>query len=333
MTRTIFSGSLIFALTLSLPSLAAAAEPVISDSGNDVMVSVAGVRAAAGPVVPRGDQIEVALAAPGATPRKMQFDDPTIKRIELTNDTLIVTVHHSRESTILTAQQARVEMIAGHLRLTFPRSPRHTATEKVATPIALASASEPVIAKAPTPPAPKIAPPAPAIEHAPAFLPSPPIAEITTASPSARGAWWLIAFGAVALAAVVFARRKKTGSDTGDLLRVIASRSLGGKARLLLVESKGTRLLISVDERGTRLLSKVDHDHDADDALGEPNENGDGPSQLTAPIPINRNSPSVAGLLKLRQHAAPANNNRDDDGRNTEWFNELAAATKRTARQ
>ena len=96
-----------------LSSLASASEPVVSDSGSDVVVSIVGVVATGAHATPRGDQLEIAIA-PGATPHKFLFDDVTVKRVEITPDTLLITVHHSRESTVLTAQQAqRAQRIAG----------------------------------------------------------------------------------------------------------------------------------------------------------------------------------------------------------------------------
>ncbi len=330
-------------------SVAAAAEPVVSSSGNDVVVSIGGITTAGNHAIARGDQIEIPLLSrAGSTPRKFSFDDATIKRVEITDDTLIVTVHHSRESTILTAQQAHIDSSNNRVRIVMPRSPRHSPIEN-SEPVEAAPA-KPIAVAAPAIPEPKAATNAPE-PKAPEMVASnnntaPALADITAPAPSSRGPWWMIAFGALALIGIVVARRRRPNADTTDMLRVVASRSLGGKSRLVLVEAKGKKLLLSVDERGTRLISQMapDHNSDDDDASGNNDEtfgealgisryadsdNHDG----DAKAPVAKASPAVAGLLKLRQGKSAHNNDAGAGNGNGNWLAELAAATKRAGQK
>ncbi len=110
---------------------------------------------------------------------------------------------------------------------------------------------------------------------------------------------------------VLWARRRRP-TTTVDAIRVIASRSLGGKSRVVLLAAGDRELLLSVSDRGTaRLIGRWRTNGVAGDLADLPLERAatgtdvdadadrSGPTRRSLRTPTA--SPSVAGLLKLRK--------------------------------
>ena len=164
-----------------------------------------------------------------------------------------------------------------------PRPPVAAAAPR--PPVAAAAPRPPVAAAAPRPPVAAAAAPRPAIataadivkeprEPTPAStsaakLPSaPPDDDLSEARPIAAASAaperaparlpWLA--GAALLSGLLFlaARRKKRAAAIAPSLRVLASQSLGGRSRLVLVEAEGRRILLAVNDANTRVVTQYD---------------------------------------------------------------------------
>ena len=117
--------------------------------------------------------------------------------------------------------------------------------------------------------------------------------------------------------AVVLLRRKRGQVAAADPIRIVASRSLGGKAKVVLLAAGGRELLVAIDGRGTRLLARwrADEDEAAEASPSKPDLEsaaarlrralGSGPLAAVAPVepapPVTPSSSAVSGLLRLRQ--------------------------------
>ncbi len=124
------------------------------------------------------------------------------------------------------------------------------------------------------------------------------------------------------LGLVVWARKRKPPAEA-EAIRVISSRSLGGKARIVLVAAGERELLLSVSDRGaTRLIGRWRRGDtaatgahasasaaasiDTDEQLTlDPgvDEDRPGPTRQGTRGP----SPAVAGILKLRRQDSSPN--------------------------
>jgi len=51
-------------------------------------------------------------------------------------------------------------------------------------------------------------------------------------------------------------RRRKAGTTSAEPFRVIASRSLGAKSKLVLIEVQDQKIPASVDDKATRVLTR-----------------------------------------------------------------------------
>lgn len=68
-------------------------------------------------------------------------------------------------------------------------------------------------------------------------------------------AWGIV--GALALAAVVFVRRRQASLPGSDAIRLVTSRYLGAKRFLTIVEVDGERLLLGVAGDRVSLVAKL----------------------------------------------------------------------------
>jgi flagellar biogenesis protein FliO len=156
---------------------------------------------------------------------------------------------------------------------------------------------------------------------------------------------------AALLAAVVLAgaagamwMRRRKAAPAQDLLRILASRPLGGKARLVLVGAHDREILVSIGERGAKVLSDWStRSNENLPAKAAPSGSRGGSAPASAPTgagpfggaePSGMGaaamigaSPAVAGILRLKQ-SEPRPELPPDD-LDAEWARAVLAAAGR----
>lgn len=74
-----------------------------------------------------------------------------------------------------------------------------------------------------------------------------------------RTAWWVLVALIVGVPALLFAQKRRGGGKVQEpLLKVLASQSLGGKAKLMIVEADGKRILLAVNDQTTRVVANLE---------------------------------------------------------------------------
>ncbi len=227
---------------------------------------------------------------------------------------LIVRLHHSKHTTERIAAATIAQDANGSLKLIIPRQPSGsapvaTAAAVAAAPVAttpVAPAAEAAAIAAPvakTPSAKSEAKPeakleakpdakidakseakTPAIAIVPAEQLGIPVAKEQVSTDSLlddhkanpRTAWWVLLTLIIGVPALLFAQKRRGGGKVQEpLLKVLASQSLGGKAKLMIVEADGKRILLAVNDQTTRVVANLEaavaavgadngRDHEAD---------------------------------------------------------------------
>jgi hypothetical protein len=324
-----------FIFFLLLPAVAAAAPPSLTGDATTVIVTVPGVRALGEPRV-AGDRIELPIE-PGAPTSKTYFGkDPTVRKVE------ILATPAPRVSVQVRHGKGTIEILGGATRLVTEdgedgavtlRIPR--TKEAAAAAVAAPPAPEPpavtvepaavqvkTVAAAPPPPPPVVvetpAPP-PRLTGGPAAAAPPPPLTGVPAGDSPTSPARLLLLGAILCAcgaAVVVARRRQAGSKkpaSPGSIEVLASRSLGGKTRAVLLSVNDSQMLLAVSDHGARLIHQwyggeegqpvADRDIVYDSpllAMAEPAPSSPD-TEPQVPVGVRRPSAAVAGLLKLRR--------------------------------
>lgn len=324
---------------------------VVVDRGDRVDVIVRGAVAASGPANAVGDRVEIPLADLPLSPMSLRSADSTVGKVELLagpKPRLSIALHHGRETTAKIANAAEIVTAAEGFRVTLLRSSALKSYVKPPEP-ALASApaieTKPIEPPAPVPaPAPVAVPvPAPAAAAVPAPAAAP--APVASAPPAQASAPILgaqsssdmsplriaaLAIGLGACAVVLFVARRRRGNAPGDQIRVLASQSLGGKHRVVLVSAGKREFLLALSEKDTRVIGRwrkpAAARATADEPIEVPSRTGllsamERPAAIPAALPPA--SPAVAGLLKLRKTSpSPAGTPQND----LEWAARLARA-------
>ncbi len=313
---------------------------------DEVTISVQGAKIA-GAIVSVGDRIEIPLEG-AIEPQQIEIKDDTVRRVSLVGGEplrLVAILRHGHGKTRRIAEQAQVATIGKGLRITLRRQPSSDSKSAASlTPASPVSASATVTASA-TASVPATVPvtvpvPAPATVAVPAPIASAP-------EPTTRRTWTvlaaLLACGALA---IVAKRRRATGGKLEEPpLQILASQSLGGKNRIVLMSAGGRELLIAVSDRGARLLTRWNarparerpeplpfsgRSVEAESA-GEENDEEE-PALRPIPSPAVPPSPAIAGLLRLRRQSpqraseSEASDESDTTAADAEWTRELLAA-------
>ena len=285
----------LIAATLLTATVALSA-PVEFDGSGDhrVTISAAGLKAA-GAVVAHGDMLEIPLAATDASAH-IDADDATVKHIDLiggAHPRLIVRLHHSKHTTERIAAATIAQDADGSLKVIIPRQPSGSAPVATAAavaaapaatvPVAPAAETAPIaapVAKTPiakseakpeakieAKPDAKVEAKTPAIAIVPAEQLGIPVAkeQVSTDSllddhkASPRTAWWVLLTLIIGVPALLFAQKRRGGGKVQEpLLKVLASQSLGGKAKLMIVEADGKRILLAVNDQTTRVVANLE---------------------------------------------------------------------------
>ncbi len=295
------------------------------------------------------ERLELPLA--GTAPRaKRSSDDGTVRRVEIRGDAtrvLSIKLRHERDRVAVIAGAASFIQIGDDLHVVIPRAP---ATSPAVDPAPVAVTIddddielEPAAAAGTTGAATATAP-------APAALPSPATLASPTAPATALGAghssptstrWWLV-FGGVVLVSVgltAVIRRHRRPAPAVNQLEIIASRSLGGKSRVVWISAGDRELLIAVSPQQIRPLGQWRRStapaergfgRFLDDAVAEAPTPG--LARSTSELPRSRPptaSPAVSGLLRLRERIPPVNEAvaTGDEDADAQWARDLVAAT------
>jgi flagellar biogenesis protein FliO len=342
---------------------------VVTPMTDHIEITVPGATAVAPQANAHFDFIEVELSAPVAViPVVDSSDDATFKRVQMSDGgtpRVRIQLHHSAGTTAKIAAVTRVVVAEDGLHISFPRKESLPAWAPVAHAGAVmegpAAPAPPKAAAAPAAAAAAAAAPAAAAAAAAAAAPAtaadplaaPPAA--ATASPLALPAspqsgppitsilFVLGICGAGGLL-VLWARKRRPHAAPEEAIRVLASRSLGGKSRVVLLAAGDREMLLSVSDRGTAKLigrwrrgdsavaatqaaslraaiaaddddafmldpspaSKLSSMMASAGAALDDERTGSGPTRQGSRGP---SSPSVAGLLKLRRGDSSPNLN------------------------
>jgi len=326
---------------------------VVVDRGEKVDVIVRGSMAATGPATSVGDRVEIPLADLPMSALSLRSADATVGRVEILpgpKPRLSIALHHGRDTTAKIAGAAEIVTAPEGFRVTLLRSsalksyvkppeaiapPPPAAEIKPIEPIAApAAAAIPAPVPAPTVAA-SVATAAPAAAPAPApalgtiqSQPAAPIAGTQTSSDIGGARLAALAIGLIACAVLLFVARKRRGTTAGADIRVIASQSLGGKHRVVLVAAGKREFLLALSEKGTSVIARW---RTQTRAIAEP-QRIDAPARppmITAtekailPAALPPASPAVAGLLKLRKTSPSPSGTPQND---LEWAARLARA-------
>lgn len=341
------------------------------DHGDAVEIVAHGaIAAAAAPVAVVRERVEIALSNRPSSMRRL-VEDPTALLLELRGDqprVLSVKLRHDHDRVVALAGAVSYTQVGDALHVLIPR--------RVAAPPPEAAAIAPAAATAPavTPPAapgappataaPTTATPAPAAALPRALAPAAPSAPAGPAAIAGGGSsratgtrWWMVLAGLVLVGGggVVLARRKRAIAVPENQLELIASRSLGGKARVVWMAAGDHELVIAVSPQQIRALATwprttpptprsfgraLDDARATDDTRAElpaeppPRATTARPSEpvlARGSVPIPRlaalASPAISGLLRLRDRgAAPPPPMTDDDlDEDPRWTRELTS--------
>jgi flagellar biogenesis protein FliO len=237
---------------------------------------------------------------------------------------LIVRLHHSKHTTERIAAETVAQDANGGIKVIIPRQPSASATTAApvaAAPIASApKAAEPApiaktdAAKPAAKPAAKIdathdakveakadaknevkseaKAPAP-IAIVPAEQLGIPVAKEPVSTDSLlddhksnpRTAWWVLVALILGVPALLFAQKRRGGGKIQEpLLKVLASQTLGGKAKLMIVEADGKRILLAVNDQTTRVVANLEAAVAAVGNDADANAEADGDDDLDFPI-------------------------------------------------
>jgi hypothetical protein len=137
-----------------------------------------------------------------------------------------------------------------------------------------------------------------------------------------------------------FVRRRRKSQPAPERLEIIATRSLGGKSRVVWLGAGDRELVIAVTPQQVRPLAQWRRGaatgergfgrvfDDARDTMDAPLARGTGvdlPRHRTGPIA----SPAVSGLIKLRERVPTVNEDvaTGDEDADAQWARDLIAAT------
>lgn len=124
--------------------------------------------------------------------------------------------------------------------------------------------------------------------------------------PESTSPMGIIAAGLIVAACgglAVWAKRKqKLSGPDGEAIRVVGTKSLGGRSSLMLISARGRDVLLSVNEKGATLLVEWPGGQETTEvAIEEP--------VFEAPkveeAPVTASSAAVSGLVRLRQQTQP----------------------------
>ena len=324
------------------------------DNGNHVVIVVPNAVPRTQKITNYSDRIEVAIGKSEWTGTR-RFRDRTVKRVDVLggrNPRISVQLRHGRKKTAAISRHVLIGKQAGGVALEiqryghfYARNPEPT-EEKQDVPEEVPnvviekkeSLAEPVAA--PPPAAISVAKP---VESTPPRLPAQPPMEdaaVMSMKESSEEESGLVAglmitlillAGCAALAWHV--KRNRTILVPENSLDVVASRVMGSKAKVSLLNAGERQFLLAVNDKGVQLLSQWRRCQSPTTRLGGIGSDERPPREADNRNRLSHSSPAVAGLVALRSRAdLPEVNEAVATGDATadeEWARELLIATKK----
>ena len=350
------AGLCVAGLVLSAGSATAAPKFSIAKSEQLVTVTATGVKLASGDVSSRSDRIEVRIADPSAKAR-LRVKDKTVKRVEIlagTSSVVSVKLRHGWANTVALARGSRLEATENGFRLAIPRlgypslKKSRPAVES-ATEVAPPPAKQPVKANPAIPPSaektttsgsPAKAPSPVEVTPPVADDKKPPVDSVAAVGANLetdRG----VGVGGVFTAALVLSgcaalvwwvRRRRINNIVDDSLDVVASRSLGPKAKVVLINAGERELLLTVTDKGAQLLSQWRRSARDEPLSPRIGDFGMSSEHSHATTSRERAESAVSGILKLKRRIkTPLAYRRTIQGEaaaNEDWAHELNTASR-----
>jgi flagellar biogenesis protein FliO len=301
---------------LLIPFLATVASADVKietiDRGDTVEVIARDVTATNMTITPVRSRLEVAVSN---KPKKLDQPsmDSTIVVTELESDKISIKLAHDRSDVKAIAPFAKAIQVGNDLHVLIPRTkpvegftlpePTGAKVEPIAEPKIEAKAEakpeakpEPTIEAKPEAAAPAITEAKPPIATKPDA--KPPVTTKSSTSPFSKAS----TLGVLALAAIGLGvwlmKRKKTKTETGANIEVIAQKPIGAKAKVVWLTAGTREMVLAVTPQQVRMLSEWD----AGDAPPRPRARTvDLPQAQAFDAPVKSSNPSVAGILKLRK--------------------------------
>lgn len=131
-------------------------------------------------------------------------------------------------------------------------------------------------------------------------------------------------------------KRRRRHVATPRALHLQSSLTLGGKNRVVLLNAHGHEILLAVSEKGIQTLGRwpLDNEHrpQMDEAAGSYGEEAETAPALDMedPLDARRQSPAIAGLLRLRKGSGGSQDYARASATDRAWENELRSSLERT---
>lgn len=293
MRKFLAISALVSALLVSTPSEASVstASIQVEEQSTGVAIHIDNLQVVDNDIRIRGDRLFIDLKSVSVRQRMKLEGDKTVSSVEIVagrNPRLIVRIRHGRDKTKKIGLAATVENIDGGIVMHIPRWPiGRENTPMVAakvTPIVSAktTAIEPApVAAIPSPaPEPAEQPTAlatqksavegttePEAQAAPPITGKPEAAAEIAGKESSEGSSTGLIVGFMLLIAgagvVVWrSRQKTTEGDDYENMRVVASKQLGGKSKIVWLSVANREMVVAVGEGGTQLLTEWRRDEE-----------------------------------------------------------------------
>ncbi|MBL4635575.1 MAG: flagellar biosynthetic protein FliO [Kofleriaceae bacterium] len=292
--------AVVSALLVATPSEASISSASIQIEQKDagLTIHIADLQVADNDIGIRGDRLFIDLQQVSIRQRMKLEGDKTVSSVEIVggrHPRLVVRIRHGRDKTKKIGLAATVENIDGGIVMHIPRWPLSRApsmpipalapaTTVTTAPPPVAPANVPLAAVAPATPTvlpaavEQVVPAALgtiATKAAPSAKEQPPIpgvvraeekAEIAGKEPSEGSSTGLIlGFGLLVAGAGVMlwkSRQKATESDDYENMRIVATKRLGGKSKIIWLSVANREMVIAVADSGTQLLSEWRRDEE-----------------------------------------------------------------------
>ena len=332
----------------------------IADEDQHVTVIVNGLaRDKTTDVANHSDRIDVGLTG-RVVSQRYRFRDKTIKLVNIiggSSPRLSIQLRHGRRKTKKIAGSARFSKIDNGFALRFVRRPATViasvhptselvAAEEVGVPNAAESESEELVSatvgrEAEGPDHTSTPPPTESVGEvaktvvAPTIIPvvSPARAEDSGGFGVGLMITLIVLSGCAGL--IWYVKRNQVIPLPTETLDVVASRSMGAKSRVSLLNAGDRQFLLGVSDKGVQLLSQWRRSPTAEASpLGEMGTDFKPTIRSTISTRTGHKSPAVAGLVALRSRTDFAELNEEvatgDEDADAEWVKELMNATRNT---
>lgn len=361
----------------------------IDEDAEGLTIHIDGIQVQDNTLETKGDRIFIGIDQDIAAQQIRLDDDKTVKMVEIAagrRPRISVQLRHGRSKTEIIGSHSTIENIEGGIVIHVPRWPIREEVVSIAA-VKPAVAAAPPQVPAPVQPEPKTeieAVPTPVVEAAAEAPAAPEAADpienmvfdeedgetpIAGKTESEGG----VSFGLIAGLLLLLvgggvltwrSRRKSQGAEDVSDLRVVATKQLGVKSKIVWLNVGERQMIVAVSDGGTRLLSQWRRPStEASKAAFSPATESERPVRADGTLPrvydfqaklnaANKatdedvihstkkpskvarqpTSPAVAGLIRLRGEAPTVNVDvaTQDEDADAEWARELLRASRET---